>query len=82
MPWTSDEVARALVAIGWAQSLGRSERVMLRHTLGNMLAAGELVRAGTRRVPGVKRPVPLYSLAVDAEPHDAMVLLEQALRPG
>lgn len=61
--WTSTEIAAGLVAIGWVQSLGRSERHMLRHTLGNMVAAGELARVGTKRVPGVKRPVPLYAMA-------------------
>jgi len=68
--WTSAEVAAALVAIGWVQSLGRRERDLLRHTLGNMVAAGELARVGTKRVPGVKRPVPLYAMAGPCGPAD------------
>ncbi len=64
--WTSAEVAAVLVGMGLVASLGRSERTALRHTLGNMIAAGELQRAGTKRVPGVKRPVPVYAPAGDA----------------
>jgi hypothetical protein len=64
--WTSAEVATVLVGMHLVASLGRSERTALRHTLGNMVAAGELKRAGTRRVPGVKRPVPVYALTGDA----------------
>lgn len=74
---TTDEVGRALVAIGWAQSIGRNERALLMHTLGNMVASGELARAGTRRVAGVKRPVPVYALPDQAEPPQG---LAQALR--
>jgi hypothetical protein len=32
-------------------------------TLRNMVVAGEVVRVDTARVPGVKRPVPVYDLA-------------------
>jgi len=76
--WTSAEVAQALIAVGWVLSLGRSEREMLRHTLGNMVAAGELTRVGTKRVPGVKRPVPLYAMTApcdQAEQAQALALV-------
>jgi hypothetical protein len=79
--WTSTEIAAGLVAIGWVQSLGSSERHMLRHTLGNMVAAGELARVGTKRVPGVKRPVPLYAMAAQSnewERAQALALTLQA----
>lgn len=46
------------------------------YTLRDMVMAGEAVVAHTVRVPGVKRPVPVYGLteqALDTEPGVALV---------
>jgi len=50
-----------------------------RQTVKNMQQAGELVRCGRRKVPGVCRPVNLYAMpTVDAAPSTARV--EDVLR--
>lgn len=46
---------------------------VFKQTVRNMLAAGELVPAGTVRVPGVSRPMLLLSPAVEAEAGAARV---------
>jgi hypothetical protein len=77
--WTSREVGDALIAMGWVRSIGRSERLALQYALGNMVVAGELVRCGTKRVPGVKRPVPLYAMPTPTDPIDPAESLSQVL---
>lgn len=38
-----------------------------RHTLDNLVRAGVADKPGTTRVPGVRRPVPLYALRVPVQ---------------
>ena len=49
---------------------------LTRRTLTNMVTAGDVRKARTVRVPGVKRPVPVYERAVRSQdvcaPHQAL----------
>jgi len=38
-----------------------------RHTLDNLVRAGVADKPGTTRVPGVRRPVPVYALRVPVQ---------------
>lgn len=62
--FTCRDIVAALQAQGLVHAGSRSERAIVRRTVGNMLAAGELVTAGQRPVVGSKRPMVLYALAL------------------
>lgn len=83
-PMTWQAVATQLVAERLVQSVGASERKLIRRTVENMTQAGELQACGQSREPGCRRPMTLYRLATDpgaGQDAGMWAALTHAMRP-